>query len=87
MFDSQVLGRFIHPTAAQDWDHVAMVRYRSRRDMLEMALEMAGKGSDVHKWAALERTQVFPVKPLSNLVWVRLAVALGLVAAALIVTL
>lgn len=87
VFDSQVLGRFIHPAAAQDWDHVAMVRYRSRRDMLEMALEMAGKGSDVHKWAALERTQVFPVKLLFNLVFVRLAVALGLAAAALMVTL
>ena len=32
-----------------------MVRYRSRRDMLKMAVEIAGKGVDVHKWAALEK--------------------------------
>ena len=71
VFDSLVLGRFIHPEAADDWDHVAMVRYRSRRDMLKMAAKIAGKGADIHKWAALEKTQVFPVRPLVNLTFIR----------------
>ena len=75
VFDSLVQGRFIHPDAADEWDHVAMVRYRSRRDMFKMAIEIAGKGVDIHKWAALEKTQVFPVRPLVSLVFIRATVA------------
>ena len=75
VFAGQVLGRFIHSGANDDWDQVAMVRYRSRRDMLEMAVEIAGKGVDLHKWAALEKTHVFPVRPLVNLIFVRATVA------------
>jgi len=71
VFLGKVEGRFIHPEDAEDWDQVAMVRYRSRRDMLEMAIEMAGKGSAIHKWAALENTQVFPVKPWISLAFIR----------------
>jgi hypothetical protein len=78
VFDSVVKGRFIHPDAADDWDHVAMVRYRSRRDMMKMAIEIAGNGSDIHKWAALEKTQVFPVRPLVNLMFTRAVVAVAL---------
>ncbi len=76
VFASQVQGRFLHPAAAEDWDQVAMVRYRSRRDMLKMAVEIAGNGSDIHKWAALEKTQVFPVRPMLNLVFIRASVAI-----------
>jgi hypothetical protein len=71
VFLSQVQGRFIHPAASEPWDQVAMVRYRSRRDMLKMAIEIAGLGVDIHKWAALEKTQVFPVKPLISLAFIR----------------
>ena len=78
VFDSVVKGRFIHPNAADDWDHVAMARYRSRRDMMKMAIEIAGKGIDVHKWASVEKTQVFPVKPLVNLMFTRAIVAVVL---------
>ena len=84
VFDSRAQGRFIHPDDAEDWDHVAMVRYRSRRDMLNMAIEIAGKGVDIHKWAALEKTQVFPVKPLFNLTFIRGIVAVLLFVIALI---
>ena len=76
VFLGQVRGRFIHPDLGADWDQVAMVRYRSRRDMLKMAVEMAGNGSDVHKWAALEKTQVFAVKPLVNLTFIRVSAAI-----------
>jgi hypothetical protein len=78
VFLSQVQGRFLHPDGADDWDQVAMVRYRSRRDMLKMAVEIAGKGVDIHKWAALEKTQVFPVRPLVSLIFIRATVAMML---------
>jgi hypothetical protein len=76
VFLGQVQGRFIHPELADDWDQVGMVRYRSRRDMLKMAVEIAGKGVDVHKWAALEKTQVFPVRPIISLALIRVTVAI-----------
>jgi hypothetical protein len=85
IFDSLVQGRFIHPEAGEDWDHIAMVRYRSRRDMLKMAVEIAGLGVDVHKWASLEKTQVFPVKPLFNLNLIRVMVAVVLFAVATLI--
>jgi hypothetical protein len=85
VFDSLVQGRFIHPEAGENWDHVAMVRYRSRRDMLKMAVEIAGLGVDVHKWASLEKTQVFPVKPLFNLNLIRVMVAIVLFAVAMLI--
>jgi hypothetical protein len=75
VFLGQVQGCFIHPEQADDWDQVGMVRYRSRRDMLKMAVEIAGLGVDIHKWASLEKTQVFPVKPIVNLFFIRGAMA------------
>lgn len=78
VFASVVQGHFIHPHSASDWDQVAMVRYRSRRDMLKMAVEMAGKGVDIHKWAALEKTHVFPVRPVINLIFIRATAAIFL---------
>ena len=87
VFDSLVQGRFIHPEAVDEWDHVAMVRYRSRRDMLKMAVEIAGLGVDVHKWASLEKTQVFPVKSLFNLDLIRVMAAFVLFAIAMLITL
>jgi len=82
VFLSQVEGGFIHPESADDWDQVAMVRYRSRRDMLKMAVEIAGLKIDIHKWASLEKTQVFPVRPLLHLAFIRILVGLILAAAA-----
>ena len=87
VFLGRVQGRFIHPDAGEDWDQVGMVRYRSRRDMLKMAVEIAGLGVDVHKWASLEKTQVFPVKPLVNLNFIRATVAVLLFAIAMIIQL
>ena len=61
-----------------------IVRYRSRRDMLKMAIEVAALGMDIHTWAAPEKTQVFPVKPLLHLAFVWMIVAALLLAFALI---
>ncbi|MFO7679275.1 MAG: hypothetical protein R6X34_04435 [Chloroflexota bacterium] len=73
VFLGPVQGRFLHPSGADDWDQVGIVRCRSRRDMLKMAIEVAELGVDIHKWAALEKTQVFPVKPVLHLAFIRAA--------------
>lgn len=78
IFIAPRIGSFIQPPGADDWHYVAMVRYRSRRDFLRFALAIEREDITVHKWAALEKTQVFPVRPLVSLVFVRAAVALAL---------
>jgi hypothetical protein len=85
IFLGRVQGCFLHPASADDWDQVGMVRYRSRRDLLKMAVEISRLGIDIHKWAALEKTQVFPVKPLLHLAIIRVIVAALLLALAMIV--
>jgi hypothetical protein len=76
VFASTVIGRFIHPENVDNWDQVAIVRYRSRRDLLKMAVGLVRKDIDSHKWAALEKTQVFSFKPLVNLFLVGMTVAM-----------
>ncbi|MEM1132409.1 MAG: hypothetical protein AAGH53_05695 [Pseudomonadota bacterium] len=46
-------------TAAQ-FESFAMVRYRSRRDLIDMISSDAFKAAGVHKWASLENTLVAP---------------------------
>lgn len=78
---SEYQGRFLHPEGASDWDVVAIVRYRSRRDMMAMMQAIAESPEDVavHKWASIERTHVFPVKPKFDFVMVRLTVFVAVV--------
>lgn len=71
-------GNFIEPEGADVWHYVAMVRYRSRRDFLRFALASEKKNNFVHKWAAIEKTHVFPVQPLISLVFVRASVGVAL---------
>lgn len=69
-------GPFIPPDAsAGTWDQIGIVRYRSRRDMLDMALELSLSGGGEHKWASIEETIVFPVSPILDFVFVRGLVA------------
>jgi hypothetical protein len=68
-------GTFLQPEGADEWDQVGIVRYRSRRDMLKMAVSLSSGGGGIHKWASIEKTQVFPVAPIVDLVFVRGAVA------------
>lgn len=79
LFIAKRTGTFIEPEGADAWHYVAMVRYRSRRDFLRFALATQRDDIFVHKWAALEKTHVFPVKSLVSLVFVRATVA-GLLA-------
>jgi hypothetical protein len=55
-----------------------MVRYRSRRDFVRFATRANQADKFMHKWAAIEKTHVFPVKPLISLLAVRTLVALTL---------
>lgn len=75
LFIAPRVGRFIEPDGLPCWDYVAMVRYRSMRDFLRFALAIETGEIALHKWAAIEITQVFPVRPLFSLIVVRLLVA------------
>lgn len=85
VFVGEVQGRFLAEAGDADWQRVVVVRYRSRRDLLEMVAALAGRDVAVHKWASIERTQVFPVKPLFSFVAVRGFVATLLIALGLMV--
>ncbi len=78
IFIARRSGSFIEPQGADAWHYVAMVRYRSRRDFFKFAMAIQRDDIVVHKWAALEKTHVFPVAPLVSLVFVRGAVAVML---------
>ena len=75
LFAGNVSGRFIDEQGDIHWQRTALVRYRSRRDLLKMAEDIAPLDVIIHKWASIEKTQVFPVTPLLNLFSVRILVA------------
>jgi len=79
-------GRFIDDGQTLPWTYIAMVRYRSRRDFLRFVVETEQRDVFMHKWAAIEHTHVFPVKPMISLFGIRLmaGMALGLAAVGLI---
>jgi hypothetical protein len=78
-------GRFLTPEGTEQWDCVVLVRYRSRRDFLGLCADLAKDRADVHKWAAIETTQVFPVHARLSLYMVRLVIALALALVVLLV--
>ncbi len=65
------------------WSMAAVIRYRSRRDMIELASDPAFAPAHAFKIAAMSHTLAFPVAPgfsvLGPRVW--LALGLGLLAA------
>jgi hypothetical protein len=77
LFLGTPMGRFIDEAGDHTaWERVALVRYRSRRDLFEIVVDLAGAGTAVHKWASIEKTQVFPIQPVWGLIFVRAPVAL-----------
>lgn len=67
---------------AEEWGSVGLVRYRSRRDLMEIALNPVFAGKHEFKIAALEKTIAVPVAPdlyLSDLRLLLLLVLLSLV--------
>jgi hypothetical protein len=81
VFNSRVIGRFLTPPGAEPWDSVAIVRYRSRRDMLDMVEALQAVDAGIHKWASIEETHVFPVRP--SLLVAPLPIVVGLLLVAL----
>jgi hypothetical protein len=86
VFIARKSGDFVKPDGADAWHYVAMVRYRSRRDFVRFAIRANQADKFMHKWAAIEKTHVFPVKPLISLVAVRTLVALLLFTFGVILT-
>ncbi|MGE4609489.1 MAG: hypothetical protein AAEJ52_22365 [Myxococcota bacterium] len=58
------------------WDQGAGMRYRSRRDMLEITVNPAFRGSHEFKVAAINKTFAFPIDPWFQLGDPRLVLAL-----------
>jgi hypothetical protein len=82
---SNVIGTFMLDEDWRDWDEVAIVRYRSVKDMLDMIVGMTDSGLAVHKFASIEQTHVFPAEPVISLVFIRLLFALVLFFIAVVV--
>ena len=78
IFIARKSGDFVKPEGADAWHYVAMVRYRSRRDFVRFLIRANQAEKFMHKWAAIEKTHVFPVKPMISLFAVRTLVGLGL---------
>jgi len=78
VFLGRTAGRFLAPNGSEPWDCVALVRYRSRRDFFGLCADLAKDRADVHKWAAIEATQVFPVDARFSLIMIRVVIALAL---------
>jgi hypothetical protein len=68
---------------AEEWTAAAMFRYRSRRDMLDIATNPAFRANHLYKLAALDKTIAYPIEPLINLGEPRFLVALILLVIAL----
>ena len=73
IFLSKVTGSFIKDSDAT-WDEVGIIRYRSKRDMIKMILNFSDPKLAKYKWAALEKTDVFPAKIKVNLAFIRVIV-------------
>ena len=63
---------------AESWSSAGVVRYRSRRDLLEIALNPIFDGKHGYKIAALEKTIAVPVEPDIHLGDFRLIAFFGL---------
>ena len=63
---------------AENWDQGALIRYRSRRDLLEIFEEITADESGIHafKVAAMEKTLAFPLDPWFQLGDPRLVLAM-----------
>jgi hypothetical protein len=78
IFLGRSAGTFLAPAGTDRWDCVALVRYRSRRDFLGLCADLAKDRADIHKWAAIETTQVFPVDAALSLFLIRVLIAVSL---------
>ena len=47
------------------WDDISIIRYRSRRDFMEVITSERFKNGNVHKWAGIEDTLVYPAQGIA----------------------
>lgn len=73
IFLSKVMGSFLKDSDST-WDEVAIVRYRSKRDMIKMILNLSDPELGKYKWASLKKTDVFPTRLKFNLAFIRIIV-------------
>ena len=66
----------------EEWSMAGLMRYRSRRDMLEIVAKPAFRDSHEFKFAAIEKTIAFPISPYIQLGGPRVVVGLALFALA-----
>ena len=66
---------------ADGWDQAALVRYRSRRDIMEIVANPEMRERHPYKIAALQKTIAFPVSPTIYFGDLRLLLALAVLAA------
>ena len=64
---------------AERWDRAALMRYKSRRTILEIATNPKMRGKHIFKIAALEKTIAYPVETVLYLSDLRLLLALVLI--------
>lgn len=84
-----VAGRAVAPAldiwgieGGERWSQAGLMRYRSRRDLLEIALNDAFRDSHRFKVAAMAKTIAFPISPFVVFGGVPLVVLLAIVAIA-----
>ena len=78
-----VVGRAVEAwgiQAAEPWSLAGLVRYRSRRDMIEIATDPAFADAHLYKQVAMDQTLAVPVEPFFSLASPRWLLALCLVA-------
>lgn len=83
VFAGPAVGRYLeHWGVSPDpgWTVAAVIRYRSRRDLLELVVDPAFEPAHAYKLAAIANTLAFPVAParafVGPRVWVGLVLAL-----------
>lgn len=80
VFIAAPIGRFIQPEGLDGWDRVAIVRYRSFRDLLDMITSDRAQEIEELKARSVSKTHVFPAHIEFSFIWVRFIVAALLIA-------
>ena len=84
-FAGRAAGGYVEHWGVEEnpgWTFSGIIRYRSRRDMIELATDSRFEPAHAYKIAALAHTLAFPVAPAPIFVGPRVWVGLGLALAA-----
>ena len=79
VFIARPIGRFLEPAGLEGWDQVAIVRYRSFRDLLDMITSDRAQEIEELKAGSVSKTHVFPTQIEFSFVWMRFIVAVLLI--------